>query len=87
MKKKKNTDDNVRCQLNTLASMSSADKRLLKKMSKCTKNIYNISADITGASLSIFKNYVNLTNASIKGVFNGDKVLLNGAGKINNFNF
>lgn len=50
-----------------------------------TKNIYNISADITGASLSIFKNYVNLTNASIKGVFNGDKVLLNGAGKINNF--
>ena len=43
MKKKKNTDDNVRCQLNTLASMSSADKRLLKKMSKCTKNIYNSS--------------------------------------------
>lgn len=50
-----------------------------------TKNIYNISADIAGASLSIFKNYVNLKNATIKGVFNGDQVLLNGVGEINNF--
>ncbi len=50
-----------------------------------TKNIYNISANITGASLSIFKNYVKLTNATIKGVFNGDQVLLSGAGKINDF--
>jgi len=51
-----------------------------------TKNIYNISAHITKVSLSIFENYVKLTNATIKGVFNGDEVLLTGAGKINEFN-
>jgi hypothetical protein len=51
-----------------------------------TKNLYNISANITKASLSIFKNYVELTNATIKGIFNGDEVLLSGTGKINNFN-
>ncbi|MBA2628989.1 MAG: hypothetical protein H0U78_03020 [Rickettsiaceae bacterium] len=51
-----------------------------------TKNIYNISANITKASLSIFKNYVKLTNATIKGIFNGEEVLLSGTGKINNFN-
>ncbi len=51
-----------------------------------TKNIYNISANITKVSLSIFKNYVQLTTATIKGIFNGDEVLLHGTGKINNFN-
>lgn len=51
-----------------------------------TKNLYNISANITKASLSIFKNYVELTHSTIKGIFNGDEVLLSGTGKINNFN-
>lgn len=50
-----------------------------------TKNSYNISANITGVSLAIFKNYVKLTNASLQGLFNGDQVLFQGLGKINNF--
>ena len=50
-----------------------------------SKDTYNILADIPDASLSIFKNHVNLKKAKLSGIFNGDQVLLNGDGVINGF--
>lgn len=50
-----------------------------------TKDIYNISAKIENVSLPIFENYVKWTNGRVSGQYTGDKLKLEGYGKINNF--
>ncbi|XVN43512.1 MAG: DUF3971 domain-containing protein [Candidatus Rickettsia vulgarisii] len=46
-------------------------------------NKYDISTVITSAGLSAFNDNIILKNAKIDGSFDGNKVILNGAGKIN----
>ncbi|MBN8512130.1 MAG: hypothetical protein J0L79_03755 [Rickettsiales bacterium] len=50
-----------------------------------TKDIYNISAKIENVSLPIFENYVKWTSGKVSGQYTGDKLKLEGDGKINNF--
>ncbi|CAF4480279.1 unnamed protein product [Rotaria sp. Silwood2] len=50
------------------------------------KNTYNISSVITNANLTVFDDNIILKNAKITGLFDGDKILVAGVGKINNNN-
>ena len=51
-----------------------------------SKNLYDIKAKISSASLNIFKNNIKLRKTKISGEFNGKQVILHGVGKLNNFN-
>lgn len=48
-------------------------------------NSYNITSDVKNVSLNIFNNNLNLKETKISGGFDGDRVFLNGLGKINDF--
>jgi len=54
-------------------------------MAPGTKNIYNISSTMSDGGLKIFDNHIELSKANITGVFDGQKIALNGEGNINGF--
>lgn len=48
-------------------------------------NTYDITANISKAGLSIFKNNIKLRGAKLQGKFDGDNVIITGKGKVNGF--
>ena len=54
-------------------------------LSPHVQNIYNITSNISGVGLEIFDGNLELKEAKISGGFDGTRVFLNGAGKINEF--
>ncbi len=71
--------------LRTIKGDVEADVLIKIPLKPGTKDIYDISANIENVSLAIFDNYVKWTKGKISGQYTGDKLKLEGDGKINNF--
>lgn len=59
--------------------------KLTIPLSPKIKNSYDISSEVYGVGLKIFDEKIKLNGAKVKGLFNGDKVIISGNGKINGF--
>lgn len=69
--------------LTTIQGQTIADVDIKIPLKANTTNIYDIKAKINNANLSVLKNQINLTNATLQGSYLGDKILISGAGKVN----
>ncbi len=71
--------------LRKLSGVANSVIEMIIPLNPLIKNSYNIATEISGANLEIFDNNLKISNSHIKGKFDGSTVILNGKGKINNF--
>lgn len=72
--------------LSAIKGQALIDVDIIIPLTPGTKNIYNITTDLTGVKLGIFGGNIELEDGKLKGKFDGDSVLINGPAKVNGFN-
>ncbi|WP_323737808.1 YhdP family protein [Candidatus Trichorickettsia mobilis] len=71
--------------LKKLDGVANSTIEIIIPLNPLIKNSYNISTEVSDANLEIFDRNLKISNSHIKGKFDGSTVILNGRGKINNF--